>query len=210
MQIEIIGSRRAVGRRWRSDGTIIVMPLIDAEQAYRAATLMANRAGAPGLIIGVHDDKRDGFISIANRVFENSDSPWFGYVAQDAYSGREWLANALNAFDKPETHLVAFNDGKWFGKLAAFGLVRRTWAESNYAGRLFFPAYQRHYADTELTLIAVEQKGLAYAADSVLVEVDWEKDAKAVSDYDRRLFKARASGGFDGKVASGLLQMRFS
>lgn len=186
------------------------MPFTLAAQAHRAANLMSRRAGADGLILAVHDDAGDGFIGIANRVFAQSDSPYFGYVAQDAYAGRYWLRYALTAFDQPATQLVAFNDGKWFGTLAAYGLARRVWAVKNYAGPLFFPAYQRHYADTELSLIAAEQKGLVYVASSVLVEVDWEKDSTPIEEADRALFQSRASAGFDGKVTSSELRSRFS
>jgi hypothetical protein len=106
--------------------------------------------------------------------------------------------------------VVAFNDGKWFGTLAAYGLARRAWAASNYAGSLFFPAYRRHYADAELSLIATEQKGLTYVASSVLVEVDWEKDSKPIDEADRKLFRSRARAGFDGKVTSSELRSRFA
>ena len=210
MDIEILSSRKAAERRWRSDGAIFVMPFTEAAQAHRAAKLMSRRAGAPGLILAVHDDARDGFIGIVNRVFAQTDSPYFGYVAQDAFAGRYWLRYAMSAFDKPEAQLVAFNDGKWFGTLAGYGLARRGWAAGIYAGPLFFPAYRRHYADAELSLIATGQQGLAYVASSVLIEVDWEKDAKPVEDADRQLFKIRASGGFDGKVTSRELQSRFA
>ena len=210
MNVEILSSRQAATRRWQSEGAIFVMPFTEAAQAKRAADLMSRRAGAPGLILAVHDDARDGFIALANRRFAQSDSPYFGYVAQDAFAGRQWLRFALSAFDKPAAQLVAFNDGKWFGALAAYGLVRRSWASQNYGGALFHAGYQRHYADTELTLIATEQKGLAYVANSVLIEADWDKDAKPTEPADRALFKARADGGFDGKVASAELRTRFA
>ena len=210
MEIEILSSRQAARRKWRSEGAIFVMPFTEAAQAQRAATLMSRRAGAEGLIVAVHDDARDGFIALANRVFARSESPYFGYVAQDAFAGRHWLHFALKALEKPAVQLVAFNDGKWFGLLAAYGLARRSWAKGNYAGSLFFKGYQRHYADTELSLIATEQKSLAYVANSVLIEVDWEKDSKPTEEADRVLFKTRASAGFDGKVASPELRTRFA
>ena len=210
MDIEILSSRQAAARKWRSDGAIFVMPFTQAAQAHRAAKLMALRSGAGGLILAVHDDARDGFIGIANRMFAQTESPWFGYVAQDAYAGRHWLRHALRAFDEAAAQLIAFNDGKWFGTLAAYGLARRAWAAKNYAGPLFFPAYGRHYADTELSLIAAQQQGLAYVANSVLVEVDWEKDSQPIEEADWKLFQSRASTGFDGKVTSSELRARFA
>ena len=44
----------------------------------------------------------------------------------------------------------------------------------------------------------------------MLIEVDWEKDAKPVEEADRALFQSRASAGFDGKVAPGKLRSRFT
>lgn len=158
----------------------------------------------------MHDDAREGFIRIANRMFAQTESTFFGYVAQDAYAGRHWLRHALAAFEQPATQLVAFNDGKWFGTLAAYGLARRAWAAATYGGPLFFPGYQRHYADTELSLIATEQKGLAYVPSSTLVEVDWDKESQPTEKADRMLFKNRANSGFDGNVASHELRMRFA
>jgi hypothetical protein len=210
LDIETLSSRQAAARNWRSDDAILVMPFTEAAQAQRATKLMARRAGADGLIIAVHDDARDGFVRIVNRMFQQTDSPYFGYVAQDAYAGRYWLRYALKAFDQPAAHLVAFNDGKWFGALAAYGLARRAWAANIYAGPLFFPGYRRHYADVELSLIAIEQKSFAYTPSSVLVEVDWEKDSKPVEETDRKLFQSRAGAGFDGKVTSSALRSLFS
>ena len=208
MDIEILGSSDALSRTWRSD-VVFVMPFTDAAQASRSANLMAKRAGAPGLLLAVHDDTRDGFIHLANRIFRCTRSIFFGYVAQDAYAGRYWLRTALAAFENPRAHLLAFNDGKWFGTLAAYGLARRSWAETLYGGAFFFDGYRSHYADTEISLIAAEQKALAYAAGSLLVEVDWEKDTRAVDPDDRRLFRERAAGGFDGRVRSEALLKQF-
>jgi len=58
-------------------------------------------------------------------------------------------------------------------------------------------------------LIATDQDALGYAANSVLVEVDWDKDSKPVDAADRALFKKRAAGLFDGKIKSKNLATRF-
>jgi len=64
----------------------------------------------------------------------------------------------------------------------------------------------RHYADTELTLLARQLGGYVYQPNSVLVEVDWRKDQAAVSGQDRALFQQRIAQGIDGKVThAGLL-----
>ncbi len=210
MDVELVSASEAESHVWKCDGALFVMPFTDPPRARRAAALMAQRAAGKGLVLAVHDDAREGFIRIANSVFSNSESAFFGYAAQDAYAGRDWLARALRPFRDRSINLLAFNDGKWFGALAAYGLARRSWAEGTYGGDLFFPRYRRHYADTELTLIALEQKALGYAADSVLVEVDWEKDSREVERSDRELFRERARGGFEGRVKSKELQSRFS
>lgn len=189
-------------------GVLMLMPCTDAAQGQRAATLAAARAGTDGLILLVHDTERLGFVAVANAAMRHTRSPWLGYMAQDAFAGRDWLALALAALQRQGAGLLGFNDGKWHGQLAAFGLARRDWAASVYGGDLFFAGYQRHFADAELTLVAREQGAYAYEPASVLVELDWEKDSRAVDAADRRLFHARKASGFEGRVRQpGLLSL---
>jgi len=180
---------------------LFVMPSTDLPIAERCAALMSSRSGMDGTILIVNDTLGDGFVRVVNRVFKLSDAEFFGYVAQDAFAGRAWLQLAVGTLEHNEANLLAFNDGKWHGLLAAFGLVRRNWAETIYDGDLFYSGYQRHYADAELTLIAKSQKSLCYNPRSVLVEVDWEKDAKPVDANDKNLFKLRAQNLFDGRCS---------
>jgi hypothetical protein len=123
-------------------------------------------------------------------------------MAQDAFAGRQWLALALRALESRQAGLLGFNDGKWRGQLASFGLARRRWIEPLYGGDFFHGGYRRHYADAELTLIAREQGRYAYEPDSVLIEVDWDKDGAAVDAHDRALFARRRASGFEGLVLS--------
>lgn len=181
---------------------IVVMPSIDLEQAWRSAKLMERRAGSDCLILIVHDLQRQGYIATANQAFRNSRSTYFAYVAQDAFAGRLWLKVALNQMRKTEKAMLAFNDGKWHGLLASFGMVTRDWAQRQYDGDLFFPDYKSHYGDTELTLLARAQGQLTYAARSVMVEVDWDKEDKVVDKEDRALFGNRCMTFFDGRVTS--------
>ena len=190
-------------------GAIVTMPFIDAAQAKRAARLAATRAGAPALLLAVHDESRQGFIAIVNQAFAATRSPWFGYMAQDAFAGRAWLALALRALQTKNGGLLGFNDGKWQGQLAAFGLAERTWVQSVYGGNFFHSAYRSHYADTELTVIAREQGRYVYEPNSVLVEVDWDKESAAVNPPDRTLYKARAAAGFDARVHNPQLMQLF-
>lgn len=183
-----------------TSGVLMVMPCVDAAQGHRAATLAAERADTAGLLLVVHDTQRLGFVAVVNAAMRHTQSPWLGYMAQDAFAGRSWLALALGALEREGASLLGFNDGKWHGQLAAFGLARRAWAARVYGGDLFFSGYARHYADAELTLVAREQGVYAYDPASVLVELDWDKDRRAVDAEDRRLFHERKSGGFGGRV----------
>lgn len=188
---------------------LLVMPCTDIPMARRAATLMAQRAGAPGHLLLAEDVDGWGFIRIVNQVFKSTRGRYFGYVAQDAFAGRQWLALALDALRRPGKHLLGFNDGKWHGAFAGFGLAERDWASCNYPdGNLFHPAYQRHYADVELSLLAISQGAYVYDARSLLVEVDWAKDEARVEAKDRALYQERSAAGFEGRVQSAeLLQM---
>ena len=190
-------------------GAIMVLPYTDAAQAARAARLAATRAGAPALLLAVHDEARQGFIATINQAFAATRSPWFGYMAQDAFAGRTWLALALRALQLKNAGLLGFNDGKWQGQLAAFGLAERAWAQSVYGGDFFHSAYRSHYADTELTVIAREQGRYVYEPNSVLVEADWDKESASVDPTDRALYKARAATGFDARVHSPQLLQLF-
>ena len=186
------------------EGALMVMPFTQTAQAQQAAQLMVKRAGAPGMVLAIHDSHGDGFTALVNSAFKASKSAFFGYVAQDAFAGRRWLALAIEALGEKKA-LLGFNAGKWAGGLAGFGLARRSWAQANYGGDFFFPKYQRHYADAELTLLAMQAGVYAYDANSVLVEIDWEKDQASVDLADRALFAQRKLGQFDGRVTTQVL-----
>jgi hypothetical protein len=192
-----------------ADAPLIVMPFIDAGMAHRAAQLMARRSGTTGQLLCVHDTARIGFVAVANAVFSRSIAPQFGYVAQDAFAGRRWLALALEKLAENDGGLLAFNDGKWAGLLAAFGLASREWALGNYGGTFFYPDYQRHYADVELTLIAMQQRKYRFEPLAVLAEIDWDKDNIQVDAADRTLYHRRTQSAFDGKVTNPQLRRMF-
>ena len=112
-------------------GSVMVMPFTNAELANQAAKVMSERADSSGLIWAILDVQKVGFVQVVNAAFTASQSTWFGYVAQDAFAGRRWLALALEALGDRKG-LLGFNDGKWAGALAAFGIARRSWAQQNY------------------------------------------------------------------------------
>lgn len=150
-----------------------------------------------GLTILVCEDvDRSGFIRVANAAFAAVESNFFGYVAQDAFAGRDWLSIAIDEMMRTGKSLFAFNDGKWQGRLASFGMVRNSWAASLYQGDLFHRGYHSHYADTELSAIAAATGELCTNPYSLLVEVDYEKESKGVNAADRRLYLQRIASNF--------------
>jgi len=193
-----------------SPGPLMVMPCTDLQAAQRAMDLACSRTQAEGLMVAVLDAERQGFVAVANQVFRASQSPWFGYLAQDAFAGRDWLALALRALQKPSAALLGFNDGKWHGQLASFGLASRAWAQTVYGGDLFFPGYRSHFADVELTLVARQQGAYVYEPDSVLMEVDWGKDRATLHADDRSLFQTRIRQGLGQRVSDPTLLGLFS
>lgn len=212
LRIEYIDSRKLEAKPDAgvvADGPIMVMPFTNAAQAEQAAQLMASRAGTSGLLLAVHDEDRAGFIRMVNLAFQKTHSTHFGYVAQDAFAGRQWLHLAIEALGSEQV-LLGFNDGKWAGALAGFGLAQRAWAMHNYQGDFFHPGYQRHFADAELTLLAMQSGKYAYEPNSLLVEVDWQKDQGQVDAADRQLFLERKASRFDGKVTHPQLLGLFS
>ena len=194
-----------------SSNLLIFMPFIHPPMAKRTAETLARRAGIPeATLVCIFDLKREGFVSLVNRAFRSSESPFVVYLAEDAFPGRDWLKIGLDELNAQKAGLLGFNDGKWQGELAAFGLVERAWAKNNYAGDLFYPKYQQHYADTELTLLAKNDKVYAYNPHSMLLEVDWDKDQKSTNASDKALFQERVKTGFDQRVDDPSLLEMFS
>lgn len=177
----------------RDAETILVMPSTDMAAARQAARLMVQRSRHDaGLLLLAYDLHSEGFVAVANRCFKATRSRYFGYVAQDAFAGRKWLQKALKTLESSQKGLLGFNDGKWSGMLASFGLGRRDWLSRNYpGGELFCPEYRRHYADTEITALAMGNQEYCYDPNAVLIEVDWTKDSRPVNADDKALFAQR-------------------
>lgn len=195
----------------KSSSVLVFMPFIHPPEAKRTAEALARRSGFnDATLVCMFDSKHEGFVSLVNQAFRLSESPFVVYLAEDAFPGRNWLKIALAEINLKRASLLAFNDGKWQGELAAFGLVERAWAKENYAGDLFYPKYQQHYADTELTLLAMSDKAYAYNPNSVLIEVDWGKDQKPTNASDKSLFQERVKTGFDKRVEDPRLLGWFS
>jgi len=209
MSVEILTqSEIDVSQIWPQE-TVFVLPTTDIAMASRCAKLMDQRAQSDLHILLVLDVDCVGFVAVCNQLFRQTSGIYFGYTAQDAFPGRQWLAIAKKALDTDDGYLLGFNDGKWHGMLAAFGLVRREWAKMNYGGNLFDSNYFSHYADVELTLLAMQQMKYRYDPRSVLIEVDWEKDRKPTRVEDKHLFAERLSKEFDGRVKDARLLKLF-
>jgi hypothetical protein len=210
MKIITLPSSKLGSTPLKSSSVLIFMPSIDMPKAKNAAEILARRAGVSATVVCILDLKHEGFVSLVNQAFRLSESPFVVYLAEDAFPGRDWLKLGLDELKNQKASLLGFNDGKWQGELAAFGLVERAWAKNNYAGDLFYPKYQQHYADTELTLLARSHKAYAYNPHSVVIEVDWGKDQKSTNASDKALFQARVKTGFDKRVEDPRLLGRFS
>lgn len=167
----------------------VIMPSIDMPKANAAALQLIEMAGMSCVVLPIEDVSRIGFIAMANKLVRENPSDYYVYTAQDAYGGKDWLKIAHEKLESTGKGLLAFNDSKWFGKLAAFGMVRHDWMVKNYDGDLFYSSYHSHYADTELTELARTQDELVYDPESLLIEVDSNKHG--VCESDRQLFKIR-------------------
>lgn len=192
---------------------LVIIPATDQEKATKVAEVMRLRAGASCDIAVVMDDQGTGFINVINSVARQQPHEVIVYTAQDALVGEYWLKHALLRMMTTNAGLLSLNDGKWRGALASFGMVQRSWVKDIYGGDIFHSGYVSHYADTELTQIAKSQGRFAYAEKAVMLEMDLDKAigrGKGVAKLDKKLFKQRASEGFDGLVTDPKLKEEFA
>ena len=188
-------------REDRHHKVVVAMPSINMPMALRAADVMMRRTEQPGLLLVIEDDLRLGFIMTANLAYARTQSDYFAYVAQDAFPGHLWLDYGLDTMKRCGAGLLAFNEGSFFGKVAAFGLVHRDWTRSLYRNFLFYPQYKSHYADVELSVLALHTSNLAFNPNAILMEVDFEKHLKnSQNKEDALLYTQRAESGFDGRM----------
>jgi hypothetical protein len=177
---------------------VVIMPCIDTVKGMETARVLARRAGTDCKVLIVYDTLRQGFIKTLNDTAQRLDTKYIVYLAQDAYPGRGWLRCAQDSLDKTGKSMLAFNDGKWRGRIASFGMVRTEWSRRLYGGPVFYPGYVSHGADPELTVIARAQDNLVYNPECTLLEYDPDKDFGGSNPRDRRLFSTRFVQGFDG------------
>jgi hypothetical protein len=176
---------------------VIVMPAVKMNVAKALAAVLTARANYPGLLIIAEDDRRFGFIYTANLIYRKTNSKYFTYIAQDSFPGKFWLAFAIETIKHAHSGLLAFNDGKWFGKVASFGLVDRNFTNSLYNNFLFYPEYIMHCADVELSILAQNTNNLAYNPNCIMLEVDYTRHLRWCNNKaDDELFHRRQLQGF--------------
>lgn len=171
----------------------VVMPSIDQEKAQKTMNQLIERAGIDATFMIVMDDKRQGFIKAVNNFVEKTDFKYYVYVAEDSYAGKDWLKIAYETLETTKKGLFAFNDGKWGGMMAAFGMVRKSWK-----GPFFNELYKSHYADVELSIKAMSEDQFVADLRSILVEVDYDKHG--VNMEDKKNFNLRKIDNFSGTV----------
>lgn len=188
-------------------GVAIIMPCIDTARGEATARLLLGRAGMAATVFIVEDTLRQGFIKTLNQAAARLDVRYVVYLAEDAVPGFDWLKLACDQLDSSGKGLLAFNCGKWHGRVAAFGMVRKNWVERFYGGPILSPHYKTHRADNELTVIARATGAYIYAAAALLIENDPRKifrsaeaEASNFTEIDKQLFKARFKSAFDGLV----------
>jgi len=174
----------------------VVIPVrpSDKELGDKAAWVHRARAGMDCHVEVVVDEKLEGWVKMHNKTFRASNNAFYVYSCADYFPGVDWLKIAFEMMQAKSYGLIGFNDGKWHGGIATVGLVRRSWAENNYDGDLFFSEYHSHFADTEITILAKEDKAYGYNPDAVLIEIDYNKEGQNISLKDRMLFNKRGYG----------------
>jgi GT2 family glycosyltransferase/glycosyltransferase involved in cell wall biosynthesis len=182
------------------NGVVVIMPCIDRMKGEETAKILYGRAGIDCRVLVVYDSLRQGFIKTLNDTASRVRARYIVYTAEDAWPGRGWLECAWNTLEKSDKGLLAFNDGKWRGHIASFGMVRTSWVSKLYAGDILYPAYKSHGADNELTVIARVQGMHVYNPECTLVEIDSKKDHRSSDLQDKNLFRSRFVRGFDGLV----------
>lgn len=189
-----------------NNGIVVIMPATNPELATICARRLYRRAGMDCTIIIVLDSKNQGFINILNSTSQKTKCKYIVYLAQDAYPGRNWLKYAYKTLEESQKGLLAFNDGKWSGHIASFGMVRKSWAKTLYKKGVFYPGYRSHGADNELTVIARAMDMFVYDPDATLLELDDKKDLAGSNKFDKSLFNKRYLNGFDGLVQQTVLK----
>jgi len=182
------------------NGVAVIMPCIDVEKGRASAEILLRRAQMPCLVLVVVDSIRQGFIKTLNAAAAQMTVRYVVYLAEDAFPARGWLHRAYQALEESGKGLLGFNDGKWDGRIASFGMVRTSWVRGLYGGDVLNAEYRAHKADNELTVIARVADEYEYRPDCTLVEVDPRKDVRGSNQADDEIFAKRMHEGFGGII----------
>lgn len=193
----------------RNPDVLVIMPHINEEQAQKTAKILKARSGVEAKLLLVEDKNRNGFVKVVNDVVKNIKAELYVYTAQDVFVSKNWLYEALIAQARYGAWVTAFNDGKWGGAMAQFGMVTREWVDT--MGWLFPPCYKASYCDVEISQIAKQMNKYGFAEKAIMMEIDYDKDfIGKVNKEDKALYNERKKTGFDGKVADTNLLEQFS
>lgn len=175
------------------EGVTVVMPATNIAQAMLAAQRMMRFAGMPMRMVIVNDFIGQGFIKTINAVSNHLKPEYLAYVAQDALAGKNWLVKAYKKMTAEKKSVCAFNEGRFLGNLAQFGLVKVAFTAQHYGEHnVFYEQYIKHRADDELTLLAKLNNEFVFAKDALLMEVDYSLQ-KTIYEPDLDLYKRRAA-----------------
>lgn len=152
-----------------------------------------------------NEEKWSGWIVAHNWACKNLEWEYYLYACADYFPGKDFVKIGMNALKKHNGGLFAFNDGKWGGLLATTGIVSKKWITGVYGDNIFNPIYKYHYADTELSLFAINDKKMVYSPSAVFMEVDYED--KCVNEEDRKKFNDQKKNFFNGKIRKELINV---
>lgn len=170
----------------------VLMPTIDIPKAQETMKRLIDTAGMKAEFVMLYDEHRQGFVAMANHGYQMyKDYDYFVYLAQDAAPEQDWLKIAYDTMYASNAGLLAFNDGKWNGKLASFGMVEKSWVNQFY-NNLFYEGYKSHYCDTELSVLAQAQGKMIYNPNAIVKEDD--KNKHGVNKDDKKLYNRRKKG----------------
>jgi hypothetical protein len=173
-----------------SSPTIAVLcPSIDTNKAQQTMEQLKKSAGMEASFYIIEDKERTGYVKTVNTAVQKIDADYYVYTAEDAYGGKDWLKIGFEHLKKSGQELLAFNDGKWNGHLASFGLVSKQFLKAIYNGNLFYEGYHSHYGDTELTAIAMRNARFCHTPEALMIEVDPNKHG--VNPKDKELYNQR-------------------
>jgi hypothetical protein len=166
----------------------VLMPCTDRTLGTKVMQQLSENAGLEADYHLLMDDEKKGFIYKVNEFVTlfPEEYDFYIYTAQDAFGGKNWLKEAYTTMRDTGKGVLAFNDNKWNGKLAAFGMVR-----ASYKKPFFYEGYHSHYADTELSVAATVDNQLCYNPKAIMFEVDYDKKTKQLNKQDKALFKKR-------------------